>query len=178
MLFASFFLLATFLLTIQTALFPFFPSWAGNPDLLFLLVVFLAYKVDIINGAILVFLIGFLIDIVSGFLLGLYPTIYLIVFFLLKTLSKHIALNDSAYQAPFAVISYLFSMSAIYILSSILAPLSILEWSWRTMLLQTLLLAIISIPFFSLMDLYMTFSVNKLGKWRLIKTRGGNRFRS
>lgn len=178
MIIAPFLVLSVFLLTMQTVLFQHLPPWLGKPDLLFLLVVFLAYRIDIIPGAVLVLLIGFFIDIFSGVFLGLYPSIYLFIFFLLKATSKHIALNETAYQAPFAVISYLFAESALYISISILAPDNTPEWSWRSMLLQLLLLAVLAMPLFGFFDSYMALCTKKLAQLLPLTRKSGNRFKS
>lgn len=178
MLIISFIVFGFFIFTLQTTLFPLLPTWIGRPDLVFLLVVFLAYRFDTIKGAALVFFIGLLLDVFSGIFLGIYPTIYLLIFFVLKMLSRHIA-NEATYQAPLAVISYLFSACCVFIISSLLAPEIQLDWSWRTMLLQILMLAIIAMPFFLLCELYMNFCTTKLGRWRPLKLKGsGNRFKS
>lgn len=178
MLIASFFLLGVFQLVMQTTLFQSLPAWLGRPDLLFILVVFIAYQVDLFRGAILAFLMGIMTDIFSGVFLGLYPVIYLLVFFFLKAVSWHTALNESVYQAPFAVISYLLASGAIFVSSSLLSPDSPIDWSWRVMLLQALLLSIIAVPLFSLYELYMVFCTKKLARWRPFKARTENRFRS
>jgi rod shape-determining protein MreD len=178
MLIFSFIVFSLFLFVLQTTLFAELPAWLGRPDLIFLLVVFLAYRFEAIKGAVLVFLIGLLMDIFSGIFLGIYPTVYLLVFFILKILSKHMA-NEATFQAPLALLSYLFTASCIFVISSLLAPEAHLEWSWRIMLLQVIMLAVVAIPFFSLCDLYMTFCSNKVVKWRPFKLRdSGNRFKS
>ena len=177
MLIFSFIVFSLILFVLQTTLFAELPAWLGRPDLLFLVVVFLGFRFDIIKGAMLVFFIGLLMDIFSGIFLGIYPTVYLLVFFILKILSKHLA-NETTFQAPLAVLSYLFTASCIFVTSSLLAPEAHMEWSWRIMLLQSIMLAVVAIPFFSLCDLYMTFCSNKVVKWRPFKLRGsGNKFR-
>ena len=178
MLIFSFIVFSIFLFVLQTTLFAELPAWLGRPDLVFLLVVFLAFRFDVIKGAVLVFLIGLLMDIFSGIFLGIYPTVYLLVFFILKVLSKHLA-NEATFQAPLAILSYLFTASCIFVISSLLAPEAHLEWSWRIMLLQIIMLAVVAIPFFSLCDRFMTFCSDKVVKWRPFKSRdSGNRFRS
>jgi rod shape-determining protein MreD len=178
MLFISFLVFGLLLFVMQTTLFSMLPAWLGRPDLIFLLIVFLAYRFDAIKGAVLVFLIGQLLDIFSGVFLGIYPTVYLLVFFILKILSRHIA-NESTFQAPLAIISYLFTASSIFILSTMLAPDALIKWSWRIMLLQLIMLTVVAIPFFALCDLYMTFCTKKLVNWRPFRLpTGGNRFKS
>jgi len=47
MLVSVFFFLGVFLLILQTTLFQILPEWAGKPDLLFVLIVFLAIRMDV-----------------------------------------------------------------------------------------------------------------------------------
>jgi rod shape-determining protein MreD len=178
MLLIAFIVLSLFLLVTQTVLFSFLPAWMGAPDLIFLLVVYLAYHYDFVKGAVLVFFMGLLLDIYSGILVGIYPTIYLVIFFFLKILSRHVA-NETTYQAPLVVISYLFNTSAIFIIASLFAPAAEIDWSWRAMLLQLLMLAIMVIPFFALCDRYASFVTKKMARWKTYGLQGGsNRFKS
>ena len=99
--------LGTILLTIQTTLFHILPAWIGRPDLLFILVIFLATDMETFKGALLVLLFGFLMDIFSGIYLGMYPLLYLLLFFAIKTLSRHVVLVEIVHQVPLVVVSYL-----------------------------------------------------------------------
>jgi rod shape-determining protein MreD len=178
MLVFSFVIFSLIIFALQTTLFPLLPTWLGRPDLIFLLVVFLAYRFDSVKGAAVVFFIGLLLDVFSGIFLGIYPTIYLLIFFVLKMLSKHIA-NETTYQAPLAVVSYLFYACCVFVSTSLLAPEIELDWSWRTMLLQILMLAIIAMPFFLLCELYMNFCTTTLRGWRPFRLKdSSNRFKS
>ena len=69
---------------------PFFPfSGTGiRPDLLFCIVVFTGVNSSLYRGAVLCFLFGYLIDILSGANSGLYTVIYLNVFILIKILQN------------------------------------------------------------------------------------------
>ena len=66
MLIFAFIVFSLFLFVLQNTLFAELPAWLGRPDLIFLLVVFLAYRFEAIKGAVLVFLIGLFMDIFSG----------------------------------------------------------------------------------------------------------------
>jgi rod shape-determining protein MreD len=178
MLIPLFIVFGVFLLVLQTTLFSSLPSWFGRPDLVYLLIVFLAYRFDTIKGAFLAFFMGLLLDVFSGVFLGIYPTIYILVFFILKILSKQIA-NETTYQVPLTVISYLFSASCIFITTSFLAPEMKLVWSWRALMLQIIMLAVIAIPFFFTCDAYLHFCTKKFSRLRSLSIKGsGNRFKS
>lgn len=171
-----FFVLGAFLLIMQSTLFPLLPSWLGRPDPLFLLVVFLAYRFDLFRGALLVFLLGLTMDIFSGVILGLYPIIYLLIFFLLKAAYRYLSINESVAQIPLAIVSYLLSCSAIFVVLYLLATDNPPEWSWGSVLLQTVLLTIISIPCFVVYEFVLELLAKKVFITRYFKPGGGNRF--
>lgn len=173
---ASFFILGTLLLTLQTTVLQLLPEWLGKPDLLFLLIVFFATHMEIHQGAFLALLFGLLMDIFSGIFLGIHPIIYLILFFVLKGLTKHLIVDDS-HHAPLVVISYLFTTSGIFIFSASLDPDTMLDWSWRHVLLQTLILSVISIPFIRMCNRLLVFFKTKKVNRLLIRPKPGNRFR-
>jgi len=171
-----FFILGTFLLTLQTTVLQILPEWLGRPDLLFLLIVFIALHMEIHQGAFLTLFFGLITDIFSGIFLGVHPIIYLTLFFVLKGITKHLFISDT-HQPPLVVISYLFTTSSIFIFSAALAPDTLPDWSWRYVLLQSLILSIISIPFIRicnwLLFLFKTKKANRL----LLRSKSGNRFR-
>lgn len=144
--------LGTILLTIQTTLFHILPPWIGRPDLLFILVIFLATDMETFKGALLVLLFGFLMDIFSGIYLGMYPLLYLLLFFAIKTLSRHVVLVEIVHQVPLVVVSYLLLCCGIYVFNSIMAPETSAPWSWLVILQQLLILTVISIPLRHLYD--------------------------
>ncbi|MCK4838343.1 MAG: rod shape-determining protein MreD, partial [Desulfobulbaceae bacterium] len=70
MLITVFIILGAFLLIVQTTIFVRTPQWLGNPDLLFLLVLFMATKIDNYRGIILTMVFGLMMDTFSGFVPG------------------------------------------------------------------------------------------------------------
>lgn len=145
----SFFLLfGVILLLLQTTALHTLPDWFGRPHLLLLLIVFLGTNLGIYKGALLVLFFGFLMDIFSGSFLGLHPVAYLLLFAVLQGASRHLAINESVHQVPLVVLSYLFTASIVFLLAPVLAPQCELSWSWGNEILQILMLAMISIPFF------------------------------
>ncbi len=65
-----FLVLGMITLVFQTTLLQLLPSWLGRPDLMFLLIVFIACRAGIIKGAFVVLVMGFLMDVFSGISLG------------------------------------------------------------------------------------------------------------
>lgn len=178
MVVAGFLILGVFLLVLQTTLLQILPPWLGRPDMLFVLIVFLAFQVDIIRGAILVFLLGLINDVFSGIFLGLYPIVFLLVFFSIKAAAKNIAFKESIYQAPLAAASYLVTCSAVFVITVVLGPDNPPQWSWGVVTLQVLLTAVIALPLFSIFDfLLRTLSRKKIGPY-VFKTKSDNRFRT
>ncbi|HSR37166.1 MAG TPA: rod shape-determining protein MreD [Desulfurivibrionaceae bacterium] len=149
MLIGIFLAIGTLCLVLQTTLLHDLPAWLGQPDLLFLLIVFAATHLDLVRGAILALLLGLLMDIFSGIFLGLYPLTYLLVFFVLKGATRHLAFTAALHQVPLIVISYLFGNAAIYVITSILAPEATLSWGWGNMLQQLIIMSVVCIPCFS-----------------------------
>ena len=178
MLIGIFFLIGTLCLILQTTLLHDLPAWMGQPDLLFLLIVFAATHLDLFKGAVLALLLGLLMDIFSGIFLGLYPLTYLLVFFVLKGITRHLAFTEAIHQVPLIVISYLFANSVIYITTSILAPQTDIAWAWGNMLLQILIMAAICIPAFSVFRWLQSRLTPKSGKPLFsLGPRPANRFK-
>ena len=173
----SFFLLGTLLLTLQTTLLHLLPEWVGRPNLIFLLVVYLAVHMDLYKGAVLALLFGLIMDIFSGIFLGLHPVIYLLLFFSLKGLSRHLAIMEPLHQVPMVAVSYLFSTSGIFIFTTILAPENPLEWAWGTVLLELLILCVICIPCFHFFHGISQLLTTTQTKSFFSRSKTGNRFK-
>ncbi len=178
MLIGIFLTIGTLCLLLQTTLLHNLPAWIGQPDLLFLLIVFAATHLDLFRGAVLALLLGLLMDIFSGIFLGLYPLTYLLVFFVLKTSTRHLAFTDTLHQIPLIIISYLFGNAAIYVISSILAPAAVLSWGWGNMLQQLIIMSVVCIPSFSLFRwLQLRMTPGSGSSFLSLGSRPANRFR-
>ena len=173
----TFFILGIITLVLQTTLVQLLPAWLGRPDLMFLLIVYIACRAGIIKGAFLVLVMGFLMDVFSGVFLGLYPVIYLLVFAFIKGISRQISINEFAYQVPLALISYLLVNTGMFLVSFMLAPDSPPQWSWGGILLQLVMLAVIGIPVFGFFESIMHHIGAGSIPGRLLGARHGNRFK-
>ena len=178
MLIPIFLILGILILVLQTTFLQLLPPWLGKPDILFLLIVYIACQADILRGAIIVVLLGLLMDAFSGVFLGLYPVIYLLVFAFIKGISRQISINEFAYQIPLAVISYLFVSLGMFLFSFFLAPDSPPQWSWGIILLQLLILAVIGTPVLGIFDSIMNFYRSSSASGRFLGTSKSNRFKS
>ena len=177
MLLPAFLTIGALLITLQTTLFHILPEWIGKPDLIFVLIVFLGLNMDITKGAVLVLLFGLIMDIFSGIYLGLYPVIFLLLFFILRGISKHLAIDETSHMVPIMALAYLFASSGIFIFSALLAPESELNWSWSNILMQIVILAIICIPCCSMFKKIMQFFDKKTTRPSLFRAQPKNRFR-
>lgn len=111
---AAFLLTAAVLvaLVLQTSVFPVFVRPSFKPDLLLVIMVFVALRSSFHIGAPLSWLIGILNDITSGFYLGLQATSFLIVFMVIKNVSDRLY-ADSAILFVMAVAGVTFASFTI-----------------------------------------------------------------
>ena len=171
-----FIILGAFLLVVQTTIFVRTPQWLGNPDLLFLLVLFMATKIDNYRGIILTMIFGLMMDTFSGFIPGLFPTVYLGLFVTIKYISRHVIIDEPTHQPPLAAACYLTSSGAIYLYMTIFNPSTDIFWSWRDLLLQMCILAVLSLPSFHLLDLLASKINSDRNPMFSSRTKSGNRF--
>lgn len=172
-----FLILGILILVLQTTFLQLLPPWLGKPDILFLLIVYISCQSDILRGSVLILLLGLLMDVFSGVFLGLYPVIYLLVFAFIKGISRKIAINEFAYQVPLAVISYLFVSIGMFLFSFSLAPDTPPQWSWGTILLQLLMLAVIGAPVFGILDTITNVYRSTAATGLLPGSKSSNRFK-
>lgn len=164
-------------LTLQTSVLTLLPAWIGQPDLVFILVIFLAAKAKAAKGAFLVLFYGLAMDIFSGILLGLYPIIYLMIFALIKFLSHHIVLDENTHQVPLVCLSYLAANCLIFLFFLLFVPDNDLLWFWKDLFMQLLILAMLTLPSFHILDfLYSSFNGKDRKSKTLLHGRTGNRF--
>ena len=172
-----FLLVGIFLLVLQTTFLQFLPAWLGKPDILFLLIVYISCQEEIIRGAVVVLLLGLLMDVFSGVYLGLYPVLYLLVFAFIKGISRKITIDEFAYQIPLALISYLLVNIGMFMFTYSQEPDMPPHWSWGTILLQLLMLAVIGVPVLAIFDAIMNFYRSTTASGILPGSKSSNRFK-
>ncbi|MDP2106058.1 MAG: rod shape-determining protein MreD, partial [Desulfobulbaceae bacterium] len=146
MRFSLFFLLGIFFLSLQTTVLQSLPQWVGVPDLLFLMIVFLALYFKPWPGAVLTVLFGIVMEVFSGYFLGLYAMAYLMIFFVVKGLAAHFALDALNHQPPLVALAYLVVNAFVYLSSLMLVDGSLYPWGWGIMLQRALIVNILVIP--------------------------------
>lgn len=178
MLTLSFLLVGIALIVIQTSILHYFPSWMGNPDLIFIQIAFLAYRLDWLRGLLLVLAFGWIMDVVSGLYLGTYPLLYLFLFVFLKIIKENSPVKEAVYQIPLVGVAFFVGYSCLYIFYFLALPGILPAWSWVTMARQTLILIVAAIPCFLIYNkLYEQVSRRRFVPPRILRKRSGNYFR-
>ncbi|MEW6518490.1 MAG: rod shape-determining protein MreD [Desulfurivibrio sp.] len=173
----SYFFLGVFLLILQTSLLTILPHWAGSPDPFFVLIVFVAIRLKLVHGALLLLMLGLVMDIFSGIFLGIYPIAYVLLFLLLHGLSRGLAIQETVHRIPLVIISYLFVNGLLYSCASYLAPENELTWNWKDILMQILLLAIITLPLFTLFESFDAMLTPRKASQFFLRPKNKNTFR-
>lgn len=146
MVFISFWLIGVALIVCQTTLMQYMPLWFGRPDFVFILVAFSAYRFAWIPGIVLVFSLGWIMDVMGGIHLGLYPLICLLTFTFLKLLASRSPVKESTYQIPLVGVAYFVAQMMYCFIYSLVLPEILQEWSWGLTLQRTILVVVSSIP--------------------------------
>ncbi len=152
MLVFLFWALGIVLIVAQTTLLEYLPLWLGRPDLVFVLVAFIAYRFAWIPGIVLVFVLSWVLDVIAGIYLGLYPLVCLLVFTALKTLTNKSPVKESTYQIPLVGLSYFLMQIFFYFVYSLFLPDMLPEWSWPGTLQRTILVVLAAVPLFILFN--------------------------
>jgi rod shape-determining protein MreD len=152
MLLFSFWVLGIAIIVAQTTLLQLFPLWLGRPDFVFILVAFAGYRFAWIPGIILVFALGWIMDIVTGIHLGFYPLLCLITFSVLKVLTSNSPVKESTYQIPLVGASYFLMQMFFYFVYSLTLPEELPEWSWGVTTQRTALVVVSAAPLFLLFN--------------------------
>ena len=145
-----FWLLGVLLIVLQTTLLQYLPLWLGRPDFIFIFVAFVAYRFAWIPGIFLVFTLGWILDVVAGIQLGIYPLMCLLTLTGLKLLTNKSPVKETTYQIPLVGVSYFLVQMFMYFVCSLSSPDLLPEWSWGVTLQRTALVMVSAIPLFLL----------------------------
>lgn len=147
-----FWMIGVSLIVFQTTLIQFMPMWFGRPDFVFILVAFSAYRFAWIPGIVLVFSLGWIMDVIGGIHLGFYPLVCLLTFTALKSLTVRSPVKESTYQIPLVGLTYFVAQMFFYFVYSLVLPEILPDWSWGVTLQRTILVVVSSIPLFVLFN--------------------------
>ena len=173
----SFLVVGIFLITFQTTVLQFLPTWLGSPDLIFILIAFLAYRFEVLQGFFLAFVLGWMMDVISGIYPGTYLIEYLLFFVVLNTLTLNSPLKETAYQVPLVGVFYYLIQFMLYFILSIMVNDSMVLWSWSRVLRETIILTVATIPCFLLFNSFYEFIASRKVAKRASRKNAGNRYR-
>jgi rod shape-determining protein MreD len=178
MLVISLLLLGVLLVVIQTTFCMPTPVWLPAPDFYFVLVGYLAYRLDLVRSLLILLPLGCILDVLSGTVLGMYSVICFSGFFLLRFASDKLPVRESLYQIPLLGLSYLIVSWGVYLLMQALGLSALIAWSSWKMLVRTFLVMAFSYPLFLLFDLVRRGARHHLVPWSRLRLRADNRRRS
>lgn len=154
---SAFWVLGICLIIIQTTILPFLPIWVGRPDFVFILIAFTAYRFAWVPGILLVFTLGWVMDVVASIVMGFYPLMCLLTFTGLKLLTNKSPVKEATYQIPLLGLSYFLVQMFYYFIYSLTLPELLLEWSWGQTIQRTGLVVVSAIPLFVLFNSFYEY---------------------
>jgi rod shape-determining protein MreD len=177
MLIFSFLITGLLLIVLQTTVFMLTPTWAAAPDFYYILVAYLAYRLDLLRGLVILLPLSCILDVFSGTILGMYPAICFIGYFLLKFISIKLPVRESLYQVPLIAVSYLVVCRLVFWSLDLMQPDTLVDWSWPAMLLRAALIILFSFPLFRFFEFFSRFFRSSLFSLKVRRSRSGNTFR-
>jgi len=153
------------------------PVWLPAPDFYYVLVAYLAFRLDLLRSLIILFPLVCVLDVLSGTVLGTYALLCFSGYFLLRQFSAKLPVNEILYQIPLIALSYLAVSWAVYLFLELLQPGQQVAWSWWKMLVRMMLVALCSYPLFFLFDLVQKYSQRSFLPWNRLRLRSDNRRR-
>ena len=181
MLIFGFLLMGLLLIVLQTTIFMFTPTWAGAPDLYYILVAYLAYRLDLFRGVLILLPLSSILDVFSGTIIGMYPAICFAGYFLLKFISTKMPLRESLYQIPMVAVSYLAVNRLVFLLLDFMQPETLIPWNWPLELLRAGLVILFAFPLFRFLAFFHQALTSRLASLKVLPTRSrsrsGNRYR-
>ena len=85
-------------------------------------------------------------------------------------------IDEPTHQPPLAAACYLTGSGAIYLYMTIFNPSTDIFWSWRDLLLQMCILAILSVPSFHLLGRLLSKINTDSNRMFSAQRKSGNRF--
>lgn len=116
-------------------------------------------------------------DIFSGIYMGIYPITYLLLFFLLHGLSRRLAIQDVTHRIALVIACYLLANGLVYTFASYMTPDNDWTWNGKGILMGTFLLAIMTLPLFTLFENLEEFFVTKKAGLLFVRTKSKNTFK-
>ena len=167
----AFLLVGVFICVMQTTALQMIPGTFTRPDLVFILVAFAAYKLPWLPGILLAFSMGWILDVLVGVNLGMYPLQLLLILVCLKLVSMNSPVKESAFQIPLVGLAYFLMQILVYLTSSVANQHGVSSWSWGGMVQETILLVLAAIPVFLLFNLLYEYIQDRVNRSRTARRR-------
>jgi len=177
MVVVNFIVVGLLLVIMQTTVCMPSPVWPFAPDCYYVLVAYLAYRLDLLRSLIVLFPLVCMLDVLSGTVLGMYAILCFSGYFLLRFISGKLPVNEALYQIPLVGTSYLVVSWGVYVFLRFGEPEGLVSWSWLRMIAQALVVAVLTYPLFYLFDLVLKFSHRRIFPWNSLRMRTDNRRR-
>ncbi|RUM33599.1 MAG: hypothetical protein DSY58_08975 [Desulfobulbus sp.] len=177
MLIIGFVFLGLLLIVLQTTVFMLTPTWAAAPDLYYILIAYLAYRVDLLRGLVILLPLSCILDVFSGTVIGMYPAICYGGYLLLKFVSVKMPVRESLYQIPLVAVSFLVVNWFVFVVMDFIKPGFLVAWSWPLMLLRAGLIVLFSYPLFKCFEFLRHHLLGKFSSLKILRSRSGNQYR-
>ncbi len=138
------------IITLESTLLVKLPVWFGRPDLLFILMVWLATRFNDIREIILVIVLGLILNVTSGVNTGIYPVAYLLTFLLIRGAIHNFNLDSNNHQAALITFAYVVFFLTVWLFSAFTPYPALIPWSHA--IPELVALAILSFPMMHFFD--------------------------
>ena len=177
MLTLGFVFLGLLLIVLQTTVFMITPTWTAAPDLYYILVAYLAYRLDLLHGLVILFPLSCVLDVFSGTVIGMYPAICYGGYLLLKFTSAKMPVRESLYQIPLVAVSYLVIHWIVFVVLDFVVPGTLVPWSWPLMLMRAGLVVLFAYPLFSVFEFARRHLAGKFSSLKIFRSTSKNQYR-
>ncbi len=155
----------------------FTPLSPASPDLYYILVAFLAYRLDVVRSVAIILIVSCTLDVFSGTIIGFYPLLCYGGYFLIRFISIKMPVRESLYQLPLVALSYLIVSLLVYHTLDFLQPNTLGAWHWSRILLRAALIIPLAWPLFRIFELLYSTLRSKRYRIKLFSSSSGNQFR-
>jgi rod shape-determining protein MreD len=177
MIIVAFFLIGLTLIILQTTVFMPHPVWIFSPDLYYILVAFLAYRMDPVRSLLVLFPLSWVLDVFAGTILGTFPAICIIGYIFLHMLNLKLPVRASLYQVPLVGVSFLFVTWLVHLALDFFEPGAALGWSWPQSIVRAVMIVVFTFPLFRFFEWLLGHMSKPSSGFSLFRVKGGNRRR-
>lgn len=177
MLVVYFLLIGLVLVLLQTTVFMPSPVWLFAPDFYYILVAFLAYRLDLLRSILVLLPLGCILDVLSGTVLGMYSFLCFSGYFFIRIVAGRLPINEYLYRIPLVVVSFLSVFWGVFFLLRFFETGEQIVWSWWQMLVRVVLVAVFTYPLFIGFDLVKKNAQRSIVPWNRLRLRPDNRRR-